>query len=136
MAGCADKQYHATEREALNHLRWARKQPSGHRLRSLNVYPCPDCDGWHVGRAWRGKREWLATQPRPAAAPAAAKPRSLGAIRRKLARLEKQWDRQRRYRAAGIGKLVARDLEMWRAEEELREAQRMALELVARAERL
>ncbi len=60
------KKYHATERSALNHLTWARKQrhqEGSTGLKHLNVYQCEECAGWHVGRAWRGKREAQAAQP-------------------------------------------------------------------------
>lgn len=63
---CADKLHHKTEREALNHLAWARKQrhqEGSTGLKHLNVYKCLCGEGWCVGRAWRGKREAQATQP-------------------------------------------------------------------------
>jgi len=64
---CADKRHHKTEREALNHLAWARKQrhqEGSHGLKHLNVYECPCGEGWCVGRAWRSKREAQAAQPK------------------------------------------------------------------------
>jgi hypothetical protein len=64
---CTDKLHHKTEREALNHLAWARKQrhqEGSHGLKYLNVYACPCGGGWCVGRAWRGKREAVAVQPK------------------------------------------------------------------------
>ena len=63
---CTDKLHHKTEREALNHLAWARKQrhqEGSHGLKYLNVYACPCGEGWCVGRSWRGKRETQAAQP-------------------------------------------------------------------------
>jgi hypothetical protein len=64
---CTDKLHHKTEREALNHLAWARKQrhqEGSQGLKHLNVYQCPCGEGWCVGRAWRGKREAQAAQPK------------------------------------------------------------------------
>lgn len=63
---CTDKLHHQTEREALNHLAWARKQrhqEGSQGLKHLNVYKCPCGEGWCVGRAWRSKREAQARQP-------------------------------------------------------------------------
>lgn len=63
---CTDKLHHKTEREALNHLAWARRQrhqEGSQGLKHLNVYKCPCGEGWCVGRAWRGKREAQAAQP-------------------------------------------------------------------------
>jgi len=81
---CKDKLHHKTEREALDHLAWARKRPQGKGLRDLNVYQCA-CGGWCVGRAWRGKHErerqlWLERKT------AESQPRSLteGEARRVL----------------------------------------------------
>jgi hypothetical protein len=64
---CTDKLHHKTEREALNHLAWARKQrhqEGSHGLKHLNVYKCPCGEGWCVGRAWRSAREAQAVQPK------------------------------------------------------------------------
>lgn len=66
---CTDKLHHKTEREARNHLAWARKQPGGHGIKHLNVYECPCGTGWCVGRAWRSKRETEAAQPKSAPGP-------------------------------------------------------------------
>src|SRR4051812_46388481 len=66
---CAEKLHHKTEREALDHLAWARKQrhqEGSHGLKHLNVYECPCGEGWCVGRAWRSKREAEAAQPKVA----------------------------------------------------------------------
>jgi hypothetical protein len=124
MALCTDKQYHATEREALNHLRWARRQPGGHRLRSLNVYRCPECNGWHVGRSRRdAATARMERDARRATTPPSRKPLTFGQMRRKLARLENQWDRQHRYHAAQIAKVVEADRLLWETEEEIRQLQ-------------
>jgi hypothetical protein len=120
---CKSKRHHATEREALSHLRWARKQPGGNGLRDLCVYHCA-CGDWCVGRAWRGLKERLAAQPMAEPAP---KPRTFGEIRRKLARLERQWDRNRQYQAAQIAKLVEADCLLWETEEELRHLQHQVM---------
>jgi hypothetical protein len=127
MANCAEKLHHKTEREALNHLAWARKQrhqEGSHGIKHLNVYECPCGRGWCVGRAWRGKRERLAAQPKPEPLP---KPRTFGEIRRKLARLEERWDRERRYRAAQLAKVVEADRLLWETEEEMRQLQYQVL---------
>ena len=58
-----DKLHHKTERAALNHLAWARKQQRGKGLRDLNVYQC-SCGGWCVGRALGGKKERQAMEER------------------------------------------------------------------------
>ena len=69
---CTDKLHHKTEREALNHLAWARRQrhqEGSQGLKHLNVYKCPCGEGWCVGRAWRGKREAQAVQPKASPGP-------------------------------------------------------------------
>jgi hypothetical protein len=59
MENCAEKLHHKTEREAMDHLAWARRTArrkglgGGQRLRSLNVYQCPCGGGWCVGRDGR-----------------------------------------------------------------------------------
>lgn len=80
---CAEKLHHATERKALNHLAWAKKQPGGHGIKHLGVYSCQCGNGWCVGRAWRSKREKLAAQPKPTLGP---KPLTAGQLRRKAKR--------------------------------------------------
>ena len=82
------KKYHATERDALNDLAWMRKQPGGHGLKHLNVFQCKECEGFHVGRAWRGSREIRATLPKPEPTP---KPLTEGQQRRK-ARIKAEFD--------------------------------------------
>jgi hypothetical protein len=71
---CTDKLHHKTQREALNHLAWAKKQPGGHGIKHLNAYECPCGGGWCVGRAWRSKREAEAAEPAAPAAPAPKQP--------------------------------------------------------------
>jgi len=69
---CADKLHHKTERQALNHLAWARKQrhqEGSQGLKHLNAYQCPCGEGWCVGRKWRSKRETEAAQPKAAPEP-------------------------------------------------------------------
>jgi hypothetical protein len=119
---CTRHLRHATEREALNHLRWARKQPHGKNLRALNVFKCRDCDGWHVGHS--AKKMQSAPEPQPTPE---KKPRTLGEIRRKLRALESQWDRQRKHRAYQLQAIVDADRAMWACEEELKQLQAAAL---------
>jgi hypothetical protein len=49
---------------------------------------------------------------------------SVGELRRKLARIEREWDRQRRHKAVVIGKLIEADRIMAETENEMREIQR------------
>jgi hypothetical protein len=93
MAGCAGKRHHDTEREALDHLRWAKKQPGGKGLRDLCVYQCV-CGNWCVGRAWRGSKERYAAKPQPQPLP---KPLTAGQLRRKADREAREADRQAKY---------------------------------------
>jgi hypothetical protein len=93
---CTDKLHHKTEREALNHLAWARKQrhqQGSHGLKHLNVYQCPCGNGFCVGRAWRGKRESEAAQP---AAPAPKQP-TAGQLRRAEKRAAEKAAKQQLY---------------------------------------
>ena len=53
-----------------------------------------------------------------------AKPPSTGDLRRKLARIEREWDRQRLHKAAVIGKLIQADKQLIETENEMREIQR------------
>jgi hypothetical protein len=101
---CTDKLHHKTEREALNHLAWARKQrhqEGSHGLKHLNVYECPCGEGWCVGRAWRSKREAEAAQP---AAPAPKQP-TAGQLRRKAKREAVQAEKSLRYRLRQVDAL-------------------------------
>jgi hypothetical protein len=102
---CADKLHHQTEREALNHLAWVRKQrhqEGSHGLKHLNVYKCPCGQGWCVGRAWRSMREQLAAQPKPAPGP---KPPTTGQLRRKAKREAELAERCLRYRLRQVDAL-------------------------------
>jgi hypothetical protein len=99
---CAEKLHHKTEREALNHLRWAKKQPGGHGIKHLGVYSCPCGHGWCVGRAWRSKREKLAAQPKLAPEP---KPLTAGQLRRKAKREAVHAERCLHYRLRQVDAL-------------------------------
>jgi len=90
---CAEKLHHKTEREALNHLAWAKKQPGGHGIRHLNAYECPCGNGWCVGRAWRSKREVEAAQP---AVPTPKQP-TAGQLRRAEKRAAEKAAKQQLY---------------------------------------
>jgi len=101
---CTDKLHHKTEREALNHLAWARKQrhqEGSQGLKYLNVYKCPCGEGWSVGRAWRSKREAQASQPKPEI----QKTPTPGQIRRKAKREAVQAEKALRYRLRQVGAL-------------------------------
>jgi|SRR5882672_2564741 len=114
---CNNHLRHETEREALDHLRWARKQPHGKNLRALNVFRCQICDGYHVGRSGLKKQSAPVSNPTPA-----AKPRTFGEIRRKLRQLENQWDKARRHRAYQLQAIVDADRVCFAAEQTLVEA--------------
>jgi hypothetical protein len=113
---------HATQRAALDHLRWARRQSHGKNLRALNVFHCQECSGWHVGHS--AKKMPSVPELKPTAE---KKPRTLGEIRRKLRQLENQWDRQRKHRAYQLQAIVDADRAMWACEEELKQLQAAAL---------
>jgi hypothetical protein len=93
---CQEHQRHATKREALDHLRWAKKQPRGKGLRHLKVYHCDDCNGWHVGRSWRTQRERELLQPK-APEPKKPKPPSAGKLRREQEQQKKKYGRKARH---------------------------------------
>src|SRR5580658_5357999 len=97
MMNCTDKRHHETEREALNHLAWARRQrhqEGSHGLKHLNVYQCLCGGGWCVGRAWRGKREAQAAQPK---VEPSLKPPTPGQQRRAAKKAAEKADRQALY---------------------------------------
>ncbi len=56
MTGCTKKRY-ATERQALDFLKIARRSGRGKDVRTLGAYRCSECGGWHLGHARRTERE-------------------------------------------------------------------------------
>lgn len=90
----------------------------GRSFRRLNVYFCPACRGWHVGRANKLPKSFTPASP-------AKKVPTAGELRRKLRNLEKQWqrheDRRRAHRVRILGKLVERDLADQKIIDEIRE---------------
>src|SRR5689334_22337660 len=72
----------------------------GKSWKRLNVFRCGN--HWHIGRA----NQRPAKRRKPAPAP---KPPSTGALRRKLARIERAWDRANLHRAKVIGQLIEAD---------------------------
>jgi hypothetical protein len=70
MTICVEKMHHQTEREAYDHLAWARKTArkqigGGKELRHLGIYRCSCGAGWCVGRSWKTRRAMEAAQPKP-----------------------------------------------------------------------
>jgi hypothetical protein len=128
---CTDKLHHKTEREALNHLAWARKQrhqEGSHGLKHLNVYECTCGEGWCVGRAWRSKREALAVQPKPTPE---TKPLTAGQLRRRAKREAVHAERCLHYRLRQVDALGS----LADMADSLAIALRMAASEIARMER-
>jgi hypothetical protein len=95
----------------------------------LCVYPCKDCGLYHVGHV-RPSYGRPVSEPKPATASAPKVP-AHGELRRKLARIDKQYDRMcdfhRRRRCAAIGELVAGDLRWLQKQAELERERAAAL---------
>ena len=97
------------------------KHGAGAQAKYLEAYQCKHCGFWHIGRAWKTARREMNHVSKAAPQP---KIPSVGELRRKLARIEREWDRQRLHKAAVIGKLVEADRIMAETENEMREIQR------------
>lgn len=97
------------------------KHGAGAQAKYLEAYQCKHCGFWHIGRAWKTARREMNHVTKPAPQP---KIPSVGELRRKLARIEREWDRQRLHKAAVIGKLIEADRTMAETENEMREIQR------------
>ena len=104
MTNCAEKLHHATKRGALDHLKWAKRQPGGHGIRYLDAYRCPCGGGWCVGRSWKTKRVMEAAQPKPEKTTAEKTP-TAGEIRRKARREAVQAEKALRYRLRKVDAL-------------------------------
>jgi hypothetical protein len=123
----ADHEKYYSQPEAQDALRRLIMQArrtgvGGKSWKRLNVFPCGN--HWHVGRA-----NQLPAKYQP---PAPHIP-STGELRRKLARIEHEWQRkedyERRQRAEAIGKLIAAEQAVTDAENELRELQLQTIKL-------
>jgi hypothetical protein len=97
------------------------KHGAGAQARYLEAYQCKHCGFWHIGRAWKTQRREMNHVSRPAPQP---KIPSVGELRRKLARLEREWDRANQHRAKVIGQLIEADRIALETENEMREMQR------------
>jgi hypothetical protein len=97
------------------------KKRGGRGYKFLEAYQCRDCGLWHLGRSFKTARRAANQFVKPA--PLKKIP-SAGELRRKMERLEREWDRQRRHKAAVIGKLVEADRIMAETENEMRQIQR------------
>ena len=97
------------------------KHGAGAQAKYLEAYQCRACGLWHIGRAWKTARREMNHVTKAAPQP---KIPSVGELRRKLARIEREWDRQRLHKAAVIGKLIKADRIMAETENEMREIQR------------
>lgn len=97
------------------------KRGAGAQAKYLEAYQCKHCGFWHIGRAWKTARREMNHVTKPAPQP---KIPSVGELRRKLSRIEREWDRQRLHKAAVIGKLIEADRTMAETENEMREIQR------------
>jgi microsomal dipeptidase-like Zn-dependent dipeptidase len=100
-----DKIQYDCKADAERAIRVVKKHPyKGHGLRLLNAYKCAACGAYHVGH----RRTIQAT-----AAPAVPAPPSFADLRRKLKRMQAEWDRHddrlRRKQAAAILRRVADD---------------------------
>ncbi len=116
----ADHEFYFTKAEAENELRWLviqakRTGLGGKSYKRLNVFRCGN--HFHVGRANTRPRN----HHKPAPAP---KIPSTGELRRKLARIERAWDRANLHRAKVLGQLIEADRIALETENEMREIQR------------
>lgn len=102
------------------------KRGAGAQAKYLEPYRCKHCGFWHIGRAWKTARREINYVTKPAPQP---KIPSAGDLRRKLARIEREWDRQRTHKVAVIGKLIEADKQLIETENEMREIQRQAIAL-------
>ena len=112
-----EKYYTPVEaQDALRRLVAAAKRTGlgGRSWKRLNVFPCGN--HWHVGRANK-----LPAKYPPAPAPQIP---STGELRRKLARIEREWDRANLHRAKVLGQLIEADRIALETENEMRELQR------------
>jgi hypothetical protein len=87
----------------------------GKSWKRLNVFPCGN--HFHVGRANTLPANYYKPSPAP-------KIPSTGELRRKLARIERAWDRANLHRAKVIGQLIEADRIAIETENEMRELQR------------
>lgn len=89
----------------------------GKSWKRLHVFQCGN--HFHIGRSNNSYRKVQPPQP---------KPPSFGELRRKLARMEREWtrhdDRQRRQRAAAIARLVEADKQVEESKAEYLRIQR------------
>ena len=113
-----DHEKYYSETEAQDALRRLVEQArrTGHGGKSwkrLNVFPCGN--HLHVGRA----NQLPAKHSKPA-----PKIPSTGELRRKLARIEREWDRANLHRAKVLGQLIEADRIALETENEMRELQR------------
>jgi hypothetical protein len=125
----ADHEKYHTQAEAEAALRRLVAQAKhtglgGRSWKRLNVFPCGN--HFHIGRANQLSAKHRKSAPAP-------KPASFGDLRRKLERMERQWERkedyERRQRADAIGKLIAAEQAIEDAERGYAELQRQALKL-------
>jgi hypothetical protein len=108
------------------------KKRGGREYKFLEAYQCSNCSLWHLGRSFKTARRAANQFVKPAPQP---KIPSVGELRRKLARIEREWDRQRLHKAAVIGKLVEADRIMVETESEMRETARQITALFLPAPR-
>lgn len=88
----------------------------GKSWKRLNVYRCPDCQRWHIGRSSK-------PPVKPAPPENAQRVPSTGELRRRLARIERQMDRNHAYRVKLLSEIVAADKAMLALQEEMRQEQ-------------
>jgi hypothetical protein len=65
-SACTGKVRHETERKAQGHARSLNRHPSRQRPGNTDwkeAYPCPFCDGWHVGREMTDEERELYSRP-------------------------------------------------------------------------
>jgi hypothetical protein len=109
-----EKQNYSTEAHAkasmADLIERLQRQGTGDDWKILNVYECT-CGYWHIGRSFKTRRkEARFREPKPAT----KKVPTIGELRRKLNRMQREWedhdDRYARWRVEQIGRIVARDL--------------------------
>ena len=114
---CLEKIGYPTEADAETaRKRMVRQKYRGRALRWLQSFQCPQCFQWHIGHQRR-------PAPVESAAPQPKIP-TTGELRRKLKRIEREWDRANQHRAKVIGQLIEADRIALETENEMREIQR------------
>lgn len=115
---CRQKVWYPTKQLAAEALAAILAKRDDPRLRP---YKCRDCGQWHLGHRSRKLAALIkagAAAPVKAEQPKPAPPPTVGELKRRLARIEKQWTRHQRYRLDLLAKVVDADRQMLEIEQE------------------